>query len=240
MLEVRNVTKRFCGLSAVDKLDLNVKEGEIVGIIGPNGAGKTTLLNLITGYYKPNEGTILFEGKNITGLPPHRICRLGIARTFQIVKPLRELTVLENALIGRIFGRDHKKQQAVDEVKEILSILELDKKLYVRAGNLTFAEARKLEVAKALACNPKLILFDEVFAGLNPAEVADMCRKVETIKTKYGVTIMFVEHVMKAITTLAKRIVVMHYGKKIAEGPPEEVLNYTAVVTAYLGERTLA
>lgn len=236
MLEGTEVTKRFGGLLVLSDIDFYVDNKEIVGLIGPNGAGKTTLFNVICGVYKPDKGSIKFEGRNIAGLKPHEICRIGIARTFQIVRPFSEMTVLENVMVGAIWGSGKSISKA-DAKKEALLWLEfvgLSDKKNIRAYELTHADKRMLELARALATNPKIILLDEVVAGLNPAEVSVMMDKIKKI-WENGTAVFWIEHVMKAIMGVCHRIIVLHYGRKIAEGNPKTVSKNEAVIQAYLG-----
>lgn len=238
IMEVDNLTKRFGGLIAIQNVTFDVKQGEIVGLIGPNGAGKTTLFNVISGFLRPNSGVVKFKGENITGLKPHEVSKKGISRTFQIVKPFLKMTVLENvaigALRGRLFGVSLKeaKHRAIEILRDIGL---LDKKDYY-AGSLTIADLRRLEIARALAAEPELMLLDEVAAGLNPAEINDIVQLLRKINGR-GVTLLIIEHVMRAIMSLSNRIIVLHHGRKIAEGAPEEVATDKEVIDAYLGER---
>ena len=231
------MTKSFGGLVAVKNVNFYVKEGEILGLIGPNGAGKTTLFNLISGIYHPDSGTIKFKEEDITKLKPHEICQRGIGRTFQIVRPFRGMTVLNNVLIGSFFGSKSKNMdKAKKQALEALELVKLSDKKDVNAENLTIAECRRMEIARALATNPSLLLLDEVVAGLNPLEVEEMMRMIQEIRRR-GITIIMVEHVMKAVMNVSDRIIVMHHGEKIAEGSPSEVSKNEKVVKAYLGER---
>jgi branched-chain amino acid transport system ATP-binding protein len=237
LLEVDNVTKRFGGLIALRNITLNVEKGEIVGLIGPNGAGKTTLFNVIAGTYKPEEGSIKFEGKDITRLPPHKICKLGIARTFQTPKPFLNMTVYENVLAAYLFGGASKKVAEVEqEIISILKRLGLEKKRDMPASKLTFYEQRMLEIARSLAMKPKLLLLDEVLAGLNPTETSQAINIIKELHLKDGITIMMIEHNMRAVMNVSDRIIVLHHGEKLAEGRPQEVASDPEVVRVYLGE----
>lgn len=234
LLEVNHITKRFGGLVAVDDLSLSVNKGEILGMIGPNGAGKTTAFNMISGYYKPDEGQVLFDNKDITGKRPDQVCKLGLARTFQVVKPFPELSVLDNVIVGA-YNRTSDKQQAQQDALEILDFLGMSDMTGNLAGGLSVAGRKRLEIAKVLATKPKMILLDEAMAGLRPKETDDIIELVRQI-SQQGIALLLVEHVMKVIMSLADRIVVIHHGEKIAEGKPEQVVQDKAVIDAYLGE----
>ncbi len=235
ILEIDSVSKRFGGLRVINDLTLSVNRGEIVGIIGPNGAGKTTLFNLITGFYQPNAGKITFEGNDITSLkPPHKISRLGIARTFQIVKPLEALTVLDNVAAGAA-QRSRNYREARDKSLHIICSVGLEKYKDVKATSLTLPARKRLELARALATEPKLLLLDEVMAGLNPTEIDEAIRLIKMI-TDSGVTLLVIEHLMKAIMKLADRVVVIDHGQRIFIGPPQEARKDDKVISAYLGK----
>lgn len=237
ILEGEGVTKYFGGLAAVSKVDFHVDQGEIVGLIGPNGAGKTTLFNLISAALVPKPGVIRFKGKNITGLKPHQICRMGVARTFQSVKVFANLPVLENVRLGALFGpqRGLSSAEATREALELLDFVELPKTRDNLARDLTLPLQKRLEVARALATRPELLLLDELMAGLNPTEVTQTMNLVTRIRDK-GITILMIEHVMKAIMSVCHRIMVLHHGVKVAEGTPQEIANNHTVVEVYLGE----
>ena len=237
ILEGEGITKYFGGLAAVSNVDFHVDQGEIVGLIGPNGAGKTTLFNLISSALVSKQGAIRFKGENITDLKPHRICRMGLARTFQSVKIFGHLSVLENVLLGSLFGTS-TGMSAADAARKATEVLEFVGLLGMSATpakDLTLANQKRLEVARALATKPDLLLLDEVMAGLNPTEVAQAMELVTMIRDK-GVTIFMIEHVMKAIMSVCDRIMVLHHGEKIAEGPPQEIATSKRVVEVYLGE----
>ncbi|MEB2836022.1 MAG: ABC transporter ATP-binding protein [Desulfurococcales archaeon] len=243
ILRGENLVKRFGGLVAVNEVSFEVKKGEIFGIIGPNGAGKTTLFNMISGVYKPDEGRIIYEGRDITNLKPHERARLGIARTHQVVKPFPGLTVLENIAVGALFGPRYGKiseDEALEIAREVASFVGLGDKIELPAGALNVQEKKRLELARALAAEPRLLLLDEVLAGLTPAEIDSMLGLLRKVRDEKGVTIMMVEHVMHAVMNIAERIMVLHFGRKIAEGPPEEIANNPDVIAVYLGDPSLA
>lgn len=234
ILEINNLVKDFGGLRAVDTLSLSIEEGEILGMIGPNGAGKSTAFNCIAGVYVPTKGNVYFAGKKINGVKPWNLCKKGLARTFQIVKPFRTKSVLYNVMVGSFVTTD-KTVVAEEKALNVLKILSFENKKDERAGNLTIAELKRLEIARALATEPKLLLFDEVMAGLRPAEVDEMVQIIKKLRDQ-GITIFVIEHIMRAIMALSDRIVVIHFGKKIAEGPPQEVASDENVIKAYLGD----
>jgi branched-chain amino acid transport system ATP-binding protein len=233
LLVIENVVKRFGGVTALRGVSMTVYRGERLGLIGPNGAGKTTLFNVITGVYKPDSGRIVFDGVDITGWPPHRVTRLGIARTFQIVRPLNNMTVLDNVVVGALL-REQDVERARETALEVLELIGLYDKRSMLAKDLNLVEKKMLEIARALATRPKLLLLDEVAAGLRPGEVDKLVDTLLEISRK-GITMVVVEHVMRAVMNFAERIVVLHYGEKVAEGPPEEVANNPQVIEAYLG-----
>ncbi|MFN3853237.1 MAG: ABC transporter ATP-binding protein [Phreatobacter sp.] len=237
LLDVRGVTRRFRGLTAVDSVSLSVDEGEIFAVIGPNGAGKTTLFNMIAGVLVPDAGTIAFAGERIDGLPPHELCRRGLARTFQIVRPFPELTVMENATIGAMM-RAPDMEAARARAAEVLRRLDLWDRREARAKSLTLPDRKRLECARALATDPRLLLLDEVMAGLRPTEVDRIVAILKDIN-RQGVTIVLIEHVMRAVMALAGRIHVLHHGATIAEGTPEEVTRHPKVLESYLGAEVL-
>jgi branched-chain amino acid transport system ATP-binding protein len=241
ILEGKGVTKYFGGLAAVSNVDFNVEQGEALGLIGPNGAGKTTLLNLISAALTPKSGTIRFKGENITGLSPCKICRMGVARTFQMVKVFPDMSVLNNVVLGSYFGMSPSMSSA-DAVREATALLEFVGLSAVKATpakDLTLANQKRLEVARALATKPELLLLDELMAGLNPAELVQAMELVTRIRDK-GITIIMIEHVMKAIMNVCERIMVLHHGAKIAEGTPQEIATSKTVIKVYLGEKAHA
>jgi branched-chain amino acid transport system ATP-binding protein len=237
LLHLEDVSKAFRGLMAVHQVSVNLEEGQILGLIGPNGAGKTTLFNLITGVYPPTEGKIFFEGKDITKVAPHARCWMGIARTFQLVRPFPELSVLDNAAMGRVYGRDPIKSRSRAEEASIasLEIVGLAARAAEKAKSLTLVDRKRLELARALAAKPKLLLLDELLAGLNPSEILTSMELINSIRDM-GITIMMVEHLVKAVFGLADRIVVLSAGELIAQGTPNEVACDQNVIDAYLGK----
>ena len=239
LLEIVGISKRFGGLQAVSHLSLTVNEGEIVGLIGPNGAGKSTVFNLINGVYPPDSGRIVFAGVDITGRPPHQVARVGIARAHQIVQPLGALTVLDNCTVGACFGRENLPlAQAREVAREMATTVGLGDRLHLLASSLTTAGKKRLEMARALSAQPKLLLLDEVLAGLNPTETEHMIATVRQIRDS-GIAILMIEHIMRAVMSLSDRIVVLDLGTKLAEGKPREVADNPKVITAYLGDSKL-
>jgi branched-chain amino acid transport system ATP-binding protein len=236
ILEGEGVRKHFGGLAAVTHVDFHIDQGKIFGLIGPNGAGKTTLFNLISGSLLPTSGVIRFKGENITGLRPHKICKRGMARTFQLVKLFGNMTVLENVLLGSLFGTSMvmRESNAKRESLELLEFVGLSAMEGVLARDLTMANQKRLEVARALATKPELLLLDEVMAGLTPTEVGSAIELIRKIGNR-GITVFMIEHVMKAIMTVSDRIIVLHHGEKIAEGIPEEIATNPKVIEIYLG-----
>jgi branched-chain amino acid transport system ATP-binding protein len=241
ILEGNGVTKYFGGLAAVFNVDFHVEQGEVVGLIGPNGAGKTTLFNLISAALCPKSGTIRFKGTDITGLKPYRICRMGVARTFQTVKIFPNMAALQNVLMGSYFGMWPPISSSDASIKalEILEFVGLSRVKDAPARDLTLANQKRLEVARALATHPELLLLDEIMAGLNPAEVSQAMELILRIQAK-GITIIMIEHVMKAIMSLCDRIMVLHHGQKLAEGKPQEIAASEKVIRVYLGDRAHA
>jgi amino acid/amide ABC transporter ATP-binding protein 1, HAAT family (TC 3.A.1.4.-) len=226
MLRGEGVTKRFGGLTALSSLDFHVERGEIVGLIGPNGSGKTTLFNVISGIFPPESGKIIFDGRDITGYKPHEIARLGIGRTFQLVKPFEELSALDNVTTGVLYGRgESNADKARKEAQGILEFVSLADESNALASKLTLADRKRLEVARALSIDPKLLLLDEVFAGLNEAELKQAVTLIFDIRREKGVTIFMVEHVLSTIVNTCERIIVLDFGHKLADGNPDEVAN---------------
>lgn len=233
-LEVKKVSLFFGGLAAIKDISFSLAKGEILGLIGPNGAGKTTLFNVVNGFYKPSRGDVLFKDQSIAGLKPHQICRRGLARTFQVVKPLQRMSVYDN-IIASAFLRARVKKQAEEIARDVLEFTGLSDDRYVISKSLPLGKRKRLEIARALATQPELLLLDESFAGLNPSELDVSMGIIRQIKNK-GITIMIIEHHMRVIMALSDRIVVLNYGEKIAEGAPLEIRNNAQVVEAYLGE----
>jgi branched-chain amino acid transport system ATP-binding protein len=233
LLEIRDVSKRFGGLAALVDLSYSVQKGEILGLIGPNGAGKTTLFNVVNGFYPPTRGKILFKGEKISHLKPHQICKLGIGRTFQVVRPLQRMTVLDN-VIASAFLRAKDKAGAEKIAIEALQFTGLYEDRNLVSKGLPLGKRKKLEIARALATQPEMLLLDESFAGLNPFEQNELIDIIRKVKSK-DITIMIIEHNMKVIMSLSDRVVVLNYGEKIAEGTPKEIGNNPRVIEAYLG-----
>jgi len=239
MLEGIGVSRRFGGLKALTNFDFLVEKGQIVGLIGPNGSGKTTLFNVITGFYPADSGKVLYRGKEITRRKPYEIAKLGIARTFQIVRPLLGLSVLDNVTTAVLYGRENIGTMAKGRGRalEVLKFVRLDAKKDVPAQSLVAAERKRLELARALAIKPEFLLLDETFSGLNDTEIADAVRLIFKIRDELGITIFLIEHVMKAVMGTCEKIFVLQYGMKLAEGKPEEVSKNPAVIEAYLGKK---
>jgi branched-chain amino acid transport system ATP-binding protein len=240
ILQVQSISKRFGGLQALQDVTFDLPEGQILGLIGPNGAGKTTLFNVINGVYHPEEGRVIFQGQDVTGYKTYHLARLGLARTHQIVKPLNELTVRENVMVGACFGHEgHNLTQAAKIADEVLEFVDLADRADQLAATLNVAQKKRLEMARALASRPYLLLLDEVLAGLNTSEISQMLNTVRKIRQQ-GITIIMIEHVMHAIMNVSERIIVLDYGKQIAEGTPDEIANDERVIEAYLGDPKLA
>ena len=240
LLSVQGVTKRFGGLQALSHVTFDLPEGQILGLIGPNGAGKTTLFNAINGIYPPEEGRIIFREKDVTTSKTYDHARMGMARTHQIVQPLNDLTVRENVMVGACFGRENQSLgHAADIATEVLNFVGLAARADQLAGSLNVAQKKRLEMARALAARPYLLLLDEVLAGLNSSEIGNMVEMVKSIRER-GITIIMIEHVMKAVMSVSDRIIVLDYGEQIAEGTPEEISNNEKVIEAYLGDPKLA
>jgi branched-chain amino acid transport system ATP-binding protein len=236
ILKIDKVKKNFGELMAVNSVEVSLNQGDILGMIGPNGSGKTTLFNVISGIYPLTSGEILYKGQSLRNKSPHVICRMGIARTFQIVQPFSQMTLLDNVAVGAMYGQRLTLTQGRDKAEEILRFVALGKKVHLTPNEVTTADRRRLELARALATDPKVILLDEIMAGLTPTEIEEALHLLGQIHDK-GITIFMVEHIMKAVMTISHRIIVLNYGEKIAEGTPKEVAENPEVIRAYLGEK---
>ncbi|MGO5066151.1 ABC transporter ATP-binding protein [Clostridium sporogenes] len=238
ILEVKDLNINFGGITAIDNLNFSVKKGEILGVIGPNGAGKTTLYNAITGIYKPSKGDIFLNNKKITGMKPYKISRLGIARTFQNIRLFNSLTVLENILVGRVskLKKLVKLNSYMEETLDIFKVVGLEKVINNMASDLPYGQQRKVEIARALAISPKVLLLDEPAAGMNNYEKRDLKNLINILREDFNITVLIIEHDMGVIMELCDRILVLDYGKKIAEGSPEEISNDDNVIKAYMGK----
>ena len=232
MLEGIQITKNFGGLTALSDIDFSIEKGEIVGLIGPNGAGKTTLFNMISGVYQPTSGSMKFDGIDITDLKPHKICRLGISRTYQTPRPFPEMTVRQNVMVGECFGGGGPVRSDIS----ILEFLEISDIAEVQIKHLSHARRKLVEIAAALATRPKIILLDEIAAGLNPTEVLRVMEMIREIRNELGVAVFWIEHVIRAVMEVVDRIIVLHHTRKIAEGRPDQIANDERVLDAYLGE----
>ncbi|MHB8069644.1 MAG: ABC transporter ATP-binding protein [Desulfobaccales bacterium] len=236
ILQVKEVSRRFGGLQALSDVSFELDQGQILGLIGPNGAGKTTLFNVINGVYPPSSGEVVFRDERITGLPSYEVARRGLARAHQVVRPLNDLTVRENVMVGACFGRErHSRSAAAAVADQALTQVGLRDRADQMAGNLNVAQKKRLELARALAAHPYLLLLDEVLAGLNPSEIGGMMETIRRIRDE-GITILMIEHVMQAVMSVSDRIIVLDYGQLIAAGKPEEVASNPQVIEAYLGD----
>jgi len=240
MLSIHNVSKQFGGITAIKDVSFEMEKGEIVGLVGPNGAGKSTLLNIVSGVYLPSSGTVIFDGEDITYLKPNKVCKLGIAKTFQLVQSFPELTAVQNVTVGALFGNSEQisMKEAEEKAEEELEYVGYPRdKINYPVKNLNVVELKRIQLARALATDPKLILLDEVTTGLNPKESNTAISLIQKIRES-GITILMVEHVMRIIMNVSDRVVVLHHGKKIAEGTPEEITKDEKVISSYLGEKT--
>jgi branched-chain amino acid transport system ATP-binding protein len=237
-LDVQSISMTFGGVTALNEISFFVEKGEILGIIGSNGAGKTTLFSVLSGFLNPVRGSVILKGEDITGRRPQHIARKGLVRTFQVVRPFRQMTVLENVTVGALFGRNHasNRSDARRRARDVLDLVGLSRLESAASGGLGIADHKRLELARALAADPEILLLDEVLAGLTPAETQEAMEILLRIHEEMGMTILMVEHVMKAVMGLSHRIVVLHYGARIAEGAPRDILGDKKVVEAYLGE----
>ena len=235
LLSINGVSKHFKGVRAVNNVSFSMKEGDILGLIGPNGAGKTTLFNLIAGAFPLTSGSVIFQGADVTHTKAHAICAMGMVRTFQIVKPFKDLSTLDNVVIGALL-KEKNVEAARSQAMEVLTLLSLDKKAYVDASTLTLPERKRLEVARALATKPKLLLLDEVMAGLRPSEVDEMVEVILKLNRELGLSFIVIEHVMRAVMRLSHHMVVLNNGEKIAEGEPAAVSRDPEVLRCYLGD----
>ncbi len=238
ILECNGVTKSFGALMAVTDVHFKLNKGEILGMIGPNGAGKTTLFNCLIGVEKPNNGTVIFDGKNITGLKPHKVCRLGLAKTSQITEPFRSMTVFENALVGALYGGGMKLKEARPKVRETLEFVGLGPQMTKPASSISVPARRRLELAKVMSSDPSVVLLDENMAGLNPFEIDEALEIIRKIRDA-GTSLIVVEHIMRAVMGISDRIIVLNYGAKIAEGTPKDIVANDEVVEAYFGTKNI-
>jgi branched-chain amino acid transport system ATP-binding protein len=240
VLKIKSLSKHFGALKAVDNVSFDVKKGEILGLIGPNGAGKTTVTNLVNGTYAKTTGKVFFKDSDVSNLKPYQIAKMGLTRTYQVVKPLLGMTVEENVLVGSLFGRENRysgMKNAIKRAGEILKLVGLEKKKDSLVSDITLPDLKKMEFARVLAMEPEVVFLDEVMAGLNSTEVEEASHLVKKVRKEKELSIVYIEHIMKAVMGISDRIVVLHHGKKIVEGTPQKVINDQAVIEAYLGKR---
>lgn len=240
VLKIKSLSKHFGALKAVDNVSFDVKKGEILGLIGPNGAGKTTVTNLVNGTYTKTTGKVFFKDSDVSNLKPYQIAKMGLTRTYQVVKPLLGMTVEENVLVGSLFGRENRysgMKNAIKRAGEILKLVGLEKKKDSLVSDITLPDLKKMEFARVLAMEPEVVFLDEVMAGLNSTEVEEASHLVKKVRKEKELSIVYIEHIMKAVMGISDRIVVLHHGKKIVEGTPQKVINDQAVIEAYLGKR---